>query len=98
MKTFMLIIILIGVCWGQNKYLSLDITFVRVDTTSYNFIFLEHLLEYEKECHADSTFLLNPIPCPDNLPGCLVYHATKFWIHREPTFKGFIEFIKRKLK
>lgn len=73
-------------------------------------IIAELFLEYEKECYADSTFVemhcykyqgdeyFRPKDCID--PGFyLGYVGLKSWYeHKEPTFKGFIEFIKKRLK
>ena len=51
---------------------------------------------FEKECWADSTLIRIPIPCPEKRIGCLVNHGeTDYWTHREPTFRGFIQWMRK---
>ena len=66
-----------------------DSSFITINEGS-RIITLNDLLEYEKECYNDSVSYRD-----------LVFENKKYvvkdiWIHREPTFKGFIEFIKKK--
>ena len=52
---------------------------------------------YEKECYADSTEEFQPLKCSDGLYEW--YDSVRgnyYWSHKEPTFQGFINFLKRK--
>ena len=58
--------------------------------------------EYEKECYADSSQIVRHFGygvCY-MMPGdkCITpgHYDKKVWIHREPTFQGFIEFSRKK--
>ena len=53
------------------------------------------LLEYETECYNDSTEVMTH-ECPDNVPGCLLYHTWYKTIHKEPTFKDFLAWLRKK--
>ena len=58
--------------------------------------FLYQYSRFEKECWADSTLIRIPIPCPEKRIGCLVNHGeTDYWTHREPTFVGFIQWMRK---
>ena len=54
----------------------------------------ELIIEYEQECYSDSSYLL---VAQKQHPTNLVYTLPKWeWVHREPDWAGFREFIKRK--
>ena len=80
-----------------------DMTFVpyvgKVDsqfTTYILSIILKAYSRFEKECWADSTLRWISVPCPENRIGCLVNHGeTDYWTHREPTFQGFIQWMRK---
>lgn len=58
---------------------------------------LELYDEYEKICFNDSSQIEIEIICDTYGGGCLVPHGHNFkWIHKEPTFKDFINFLRRK--
>ena len=60
------------------------------------------IIEYEQECYADSTkheelkpcYSLVYPPCPGHSYDPPVY----YWIHKDPDWLGFREFIKRREK
>jgi len=105
MKKLILIICLIGVVWGQEYKTSNSrpTKFYKFDKKTQLWscdtpIFIGDFIEYEKECYADSTYYSGAIDCPDGIVGCGVLHWGNYWTHKEPTFKGFVEYIKRRLK
>ena len=64
-----------------------------------DYITLQDLLDYQKECYNDSILVDAYIERVDN--GTLAYITRKVpshYIHTEPTFEGFIEFMKKKYK
>ena len=70
-----------------------SITFAQLNT--YDLI-----MEYEQECYADSTrhedikpcYSLVYPPCPGHSYDPPVY----YWIHKDPTWGGFREFVKKR--
>lgn len=73
-----------------------------VDSADYSppdpAIHLSDLIEYQTECYNDSTLVQAYIPYDCGQPFCLVDHPkstyVEYWIHAEPTFEGFIKWIK----
>ena len=69
---------------------------------------LDYYGEYETECYNDST--LQEVIIENNfiyyhcgVLGCAVDHGSPFktesrWIHKQPTFQGFIEYLRKKLE
>ena len=70
---------------------------------------LQLLEEYEKECYADSTFLItgggpdikhevinDTLDLTKSMFVNAIYIVKSRWIHREPTLQGFIEFLRNK--
>lgn len=58
---------------------------------------MSDLTEYQTECYNDSTLVQAYIPYDCNIIGCMVMHESKYveyWIHKEPTFEGFINWLK----
>lgn len=61
------------------------------------------LLDYEKHCYNDSTKVRRH---KDNTGICMAYdydciipeHYENIWVHKQPTFQGFIEWYKNKIK
>ena len=66
------------------------------DIINLNEYFLKELLslyeEYEQECYADSSWFSDIIWLDDC--ACIMPH----WTHQQSTFKGFIKFIRNKIK
>ena len=68
-----------------------------IDTSEILFrpITRDDLFRYERDCYADSTLRWISVPCPENRIGCLVNHGyEQAWTHREPTFQGFIQWMR----
>lgn len=99
MKTIFVLIICSSLVFGQTwdggsrtKPIKGQLHFFPEGGKDYpKLITLQDLLDYEKECYADSSFEKSfqywrdddrIITIPDR------------WVHREPTFKGFIEFLR----
>lgn len=63
---------------------------------------ISDLIEYERKCFNDSTLVEAYIPYDCGQPFCLVAHPeskyVEYWIHREPTFTGFITWLKNRMK
>ena len=66
-----------------------DSSFISMNE-DYRIIMLNDILDYEKECYNDS------VSYRDLVFENKQYVVKDIWIHREPTFKGFIEFLKKK--
>ena len=68
--------------------------------------------EYKAECYADSTLIKTVVSqAPDVEPDSTglydyskvltvnaVYQTETKWVHREPTFQGYIEFLRKKVE
>lgn len=60
---------------------------------------VEDLIDYQKECYNDSTFIKEKWVQYEGYPGDLVYREKiipSHWVHKKPTFEGFIEYMKLK--
>lgn len=60
-------------------------------------ITIKHLIDYGNKCYADSSQAMIKIPCPPNMPECMGVFK-QVWIHKEPTFAGFIEYLRKSQK
>ena len=57
---------------------------------------LEYYSDYELECYNDSTLFKGYIEIIDTTYNSMWYDYQTFYTHKEPTFKGFIEYLKTK--
>ena len=80
-----------------------EITYVRfLDSVSYRPVTVHDLSEYSKECYADSTLERwhdskgSNRMCIADWECLIASHYKTGWTHREPTFPGFIQYMKGK--
>ena len=94
MKISIIIIILFAFnCYGQDIEWRIESGGGSSFTTPVH-ITLQDLLDYAEECYADSTYLLVEQP---QHPTNLVYTLPRLqWVHREPTFTGFVKYLESK--
>ena len=99
MKTIILLIFCFSIGMGQNSREEGDTVYIEVtcDDSSIPMpvdqpITREDLFRYAEECYNDSTEIQVYNGC--GISGCCVWHGYKdVWIHKEPTFPGFIEWL-----
>jgi hypothetical protein len=104
MKTLLItILLLIGsVCQAQNQFV-----LEKIDTTSCDSVDAERFiitfstfLEYQTGCYNDSLKGPTIEELPDTGDG--IYRTIEYlvphYLHKEPTFIGFIEYVKKKYK
>jgi len=104
----MLILLFAHDAAAQNGQTESEIALLQSSRHSYHYIpdsdpviRLSDLIEYETECYNDSSFVQGYVEYVCHDPGCVVYHGAEwlqYWIHREPTFSGFIQWFKNKVK
>ena len=104
---FSLIILLVCFLpgWGQETTLPDTVKKFNWETdTNYNHEYLVIALlgiykAYEKECYNDSSLhkeYISYVSYNDGKPVGVGEPIRTYYIHREPTFKGFIEFLRKK--
>jgi hypothetical protein len=59
---------------------------------------LEYYSDYELECYNDSTLFKGYIEIIDTTYNSMWYDYQTFYTQKEPTFKGFLEYLKKRLK
>lgn len=94
MKTRLLLIILLlgGICQAQID---------TIPPTMIRGVSVQDLIDYQKECYNDSTYIAERWEEYEEYPGDLVYRIKQIpahYTHKKPTFEGFIEYMKRKTR
>lgn len=102
LKFLLLFILAAGTLSAQSLFYPKQDDRIEFDTNSYisksginirNFL-LEEYTKYETECYNDSTFVTT-IGRDEKYPEHAILVIKSFWKHREPTFTGFMEYLRR---